>query len=47
MGKSKEDKQLTAAPASGVDNTFRRIWDKDEFTAKADEREKQVRKQYV
>ena len=26
--------------ASGVDNTFRRTWDKDEYTAKAEARDK-------
>ena len=43
MGKSKDDrkneKQLVAA---SVDNTHRKVWDKDEFSAKAAEREKQV-----
>lgn len=28
--------------SSGVDNTFRRTWDKDEFREKAEEREKKV-----
>lgn len=36
------DKQLAKKGKSGVDNTFRRTWDKDDFTDKAAKREKEV-----
>jgi hypothetical protein len=29
--------------AAGVDNTARRVWDKEEYAEKADKREKEVR----
>lgn len=35
------DKQLAKKGKSGVDNTFRRTWDKDDFTDKAAKREKE------
>lgn len=34
------------AKASGVDNTFRRTWDKDEYAEKAEARDKVCRSQY-
>ena len=43
MGKSKDDKKNEKQMVSAtVDNTHRKVWDKDEFSAKAAEREKQV-----
>jgi len=47
MPRDKKDKKLSEGDKAivakvGVDNTFRRTWDKEEFTAKADEREKKV-----
>ncbi len=37
------DKQLAKKGKSGVDNTFRRTWDKEDFAEKAAKREKEVR----
>ena len=37
------DKQLAKKAKSGVDNTFRRTWDKESFAAKAAQREREVR----
>ena len=36
------DKQLAKKGKSGVDNTFRRTWDKEDFAEKAAKREKEV-----
>lgn len=33
--------------AAGVDNTARRVWDKDEFREKAEKREKEVGRGYA
>jgi len=35
------------ANASGVDNTFRRTWDKDEYAEKAEARDKVCRSHYL
>ena len=37
------DKQLAKKGKSGVDNTFRRTWDKEDFAEKAAKREKEVK----
>ena len=37
------DRQLAKKGKSGVDNTFRRTWDKEDFAEKAAKREKEVR----
>lgn len=47
MPRDKKDKKLSEGDKAivakvGVDNTFRRTWDKEEFSAKADEREKKA-----
>ena len=39
---SEGDKAIVAKAKSGVDNTFRRTWDKEEFEEKAAAREKQA-----
>ena len=39
---SKGDQAIVKKAAAGVDNTFRRTWDKEEFAEKAAKREKQV-----
>ena len=36
------DKQLAKKGKAGVDNTFRRTWDKQEFAERAAKREKEV-----
>ena len=36
------DKQLAKKGKSGVDNTFRRTWDKEEFAQRAAKREKEA-----
>lgn len=38
------DKQLAKKGKSGVDNTFRRTWDKEDFAEKAAKREREVRR---
>ncbi len=42
MARNMADKQLAKKGKSGVDNTFRRTWDKDDFAEKAAKREKEV-----
>lgn len=37
------DKQLAKKGKSGVDNTFRRTWDKESYSERAAKREKEVR----
>lgn len=36
------DKQLAKKGKAGVDNTFRRTWDKEDFAERAAKREKEV-----
>ena len=36
------DKQLVKKGKSGVDNTFRRTWDKESYSERAAKREKEV-----
>ena len=36
------DKQLAKKGKAGVDNTFRRTWDKEDFAQRAAKREKEV-----
>ena len=40
------DKQLAKKGKSGVDNTFRRTWDKDSYSERAAKREKEVSRFY-
>lgn len=37
------DKQLAKKGKAGVDNTFRRTWDKEDFAQRAAKREKEVK----
>ena len=37
------DKQLAKKGKSGVDNTFRRTWDKSDYAERAAKREKEVK----
>lgn len=39
------DKQLAKKGKSGVDNTFRRTWDKESYSERAAKREKEVQVQ--
>lgn len=49
MGKDRRERRALERgnAAAGVDNTYRKTWDKDEFAAKADQREAKVSRQLI
>ncbi len=42
MGKERRERRAIEHTASGVDNTHRRTWDKEEYAEQAEKREEKV-----